>query len=160
MVDKAVPSPEAFRGIKKIMIFIDGGHLTGNLHNIYHDKKYELNIARLGSMLKKFAAYPMQPDLIRLYYYDAVPDDESELESERRLLLESVSASYYCQVRRGRLKPIRNPKEPGKMKQKGVDVLIATDMLSKAYENHYDVAVLVSGDDFYDLVEAVKESGK
>ena len=39
-------------------------------------------------------------------------------------------------------------------KQKGVDVRIVIDMILKAYENHYDIAVLVSGDD--DLVDAVK----
>ena len=47
------------------------------------------------------------------------------------------------------------------LKQKGVGTLIAIDMLSKTYENHYDVAVLISGDhDFLDLVRAVKNTGK
>ena len=34
-------------------------------------------------------------------------------------------------------------------------------MLSKAYENHYDIAILLSGDDdFLDIVTAVKDAGK
>ena len=42
-----------------------------------------------------------------------------------------------------------------------LDSLIAIDMLSKAYENHYDWALLIAGDaDFADLVKAVKNAGK
>jgi uncharacterized LabA/DUF88 family protein len=34
-------------------------------------------------------------------------------------------------------------------------------MLSKAYEDHYDIAVLISGDeDLLDVVTAVKNAGK
>lgn len=34
-------------------------------------------------------------------------------------------------------------------------------MLTKAYENHYDWAILVAGDaDFVSLVKAVKDTGK
>ena len=42
-------------------------------------------------------------------------------------------------------------------KQKGVDTLIAIDMITKAYLNHYDVAYLVAGDrDFVNVVKTVK----
>jgi len=39
--------------------------------------------------------------------------------------------------------------------EKGVDVALVTDMLALAFQNAYDTAVVVSGDN--DLVEAVKE---
>ena len=46
-------------------------------------------------------------------------------------------------------------------KQKWVDSLIAIDMIAKAYQNHYDIAILVAGDDdFSDVVNAVKDAGK
>lgn len=45
--------------------------------------------------------------------------------------------------------------------QKGVDTLIATDMVSMVFLNHYDIAFLVSGDgDLAPAVEAVKAAGK
>lgn len=45
--------------------------------------------------------------------------------------------------------------------EKGVDVAIAVDMLSKAYTNQYDVVVLVSGDgDYARALQAVKDIGK
>lgn len=45
--------------------------------------------------------------------------------------------------------------------QKGVDTLIATDMVSMAFLGHYDIAFLASGDgDLAPAVEAVKAAGK
>lgn len=45
--------------------------------------------------------------------------------------------------------------------QKGVDTLLATDMVSMAFLNHYDIAFLVSGDgDLAPAVDAVKAAGK
>lgn len=39
--------------------------------------------------------------------------------------------------------------------------MLAIDMLTKAYEKHYDIALLLAGDgDFVDLVEAIKDTGK
>lgn len=45
--------------------------------------------------------------------------------------------------------------------QKGVDTLLATDMVTMAFLNHYDVAILVSGDgDLAPAIDAVKAAGK
>ncbi len=42
-----------------------------------------------------------------------------------------------------------------------MDVALVTDMLSLAYKNAYEVAILVSGDnDFLQAVDEVKHSGK
>ena len=45
--------------------------------------------------------------------------------------------------------------------EKKIDIQIAIDMLSLAYENAYDTALLISGDgDFVPVVKKVKELGK
>jgi uncharacterized LabA/DUF88 family protein len=44
---------------------------------------------------------------------------------------------------------------------KGVDISLATDMLSNAHRNNFDVAILASGDgDFLPVVEEVQRLGK
>ena len=45
--------------------------------------------------------------------------------------------------------------------QKGVDIYLSSDMISLAYENAYDIAVIMSGDgDYKALIELVKSKGK
>ena len=45
--------------------------------------------------------------------------------------------------------------------EKGIDVAIAVESLSLAYDDAYDTALLVSGDgDYVELVEAIKRRGK
>jgi uncharacterized LabA/DUF88 family protein len=45
--------------------------------------------------------------------------------------------------------------------QKGIDVKLSTDMITKAVENTYDTAILIAGDsDFEDAVNFVKKMGK
>lgn len=45
--------------------------------------------------------------------------------------------------------------------QKGVDILLATEMLFFGFNNMYDIAVLCSGDqDFLPMIQRVKDLGK
>jgi len=49
----------------------------------------------------------------------------------------------------------------GEYIEKEVDIMISTDMLSLAYQNAYDTALLVSGDsDFIYTVEEIQRIGK
>jgi uncharacterized LabA/DUF88 family protein len=78
-------------------------------------------------------------DLIRVYYYDAIAEKQSSSDTR----LQKIQATDHYELRLGRLKDDGK----GRSRQKGVDTLIAIDMISKAYENHYDVAILIAGDD-------------
>jgi uncharacterized LabA/DUF88 family protein len=43
-------------------------------------------------------------------------------------------------------------------RQKGVDVLLAIDMITKAFLNQYEIALLLGGDDDYvDLIKSIKD---
>ncbi len=59
-----------------------------------------------------------------------------------------------------RLKPLQYSYNQGII-QKGVDVQLSVDLVSNAYLNNYDVAVLFSGDiDLHESVKLVKSLGK
>ncbi len=95
-------------------------------------------------------------DIIRVYYYDAtsvVPDKKEKMQG---IIIQRIRNIAGFEERLGNLKITKKRRE-----QKAVDTLIAIDMLSKAYENHYDIAFLIASDeDFVPVVDAVKNSGK
>ena len=70
---------------------------------------------------------------------------------------EKIEAGYAYTVRLG--KKVKSSK--GKDRQKGVDILMAIDALTKAYQNQYETAMFLLGDaDFKPLIDAVKNAGK
>jgi len=91
----------------------------------------------------------------RVYYYDAiipVEDDPKEHSKQKKFFNKFQLNMNLCEVKLGDL--VKTSKG---FKQKGVDTLIAIDMITKAYLDHYDIAYLVAGDrDFANVVEAVK----
>ena len=96
-------------------------------------------------------------DLIRVYFYDAVVDESDPQFSAQTIFFSSINMLDNFEVRLGRLKKDKD----GAPRQKGVDTLLAIDILTKAYTNQFDLAVLVSGDeDFLDAVMAIKNMGK
>jgi len=136
--------------MKRVAIFIDGS-------NLYHGLKNLFGHARLD--FRKFVAKLSSGyDLYRTYYYNAVLDQSINPETYRKqqAFFNQLRELPYFEIRLGVLKQ----REHGP-KEKGVDVMIAVDMLSMAYKNQYDVAILVSGDgDYAELAKAVKDAGK
>lgn len=50
---------------------------------------------------------------------------------------------------------------PGKVYEKGVDILVAIDLLAGAFKDQYDVAIVVTGDgDYADVAREVRGAGK
>lgn len=138
------------------MVFIDAGYLLKELIEMYrHD---DINYGNLIHHLGSIASFPGTfLGLIRAYYYDAIPEATDKNYAKQMDYLKGVKTHDYIEVREGRA--IR--KGNGRLTQKGVDTLITIDMLTKAYTNQYDVAVLLTGDaDFLDLVYEVKNTGK
>lgn len=97
-------------------------------------------------------------ELIRVYYYNAPVPSEPDPDRYRRQqrFLAQVQATPNVVVRLGRLEPRGET-----LVEKGLDVLIAVDMLMHAVRGNYEVAILVSGDgDLKEAVVAVSELGK
>ena len=135
------------------MVFIDGA----NLYKIAKNQKCNPSPSEIENLVKKLVG---DRELIRAYYYTAMPDQKKERENyaRTRTFLDYIEKLPYFEVCLGRLK---YPQGGGKPHQKGVDVKMATDMLEYANDNLYDVAIIVSGDgDFAYVLPFIKKKGK
>ncbi|MGC8852405.1 MAG: NYN domain-containing protein [Hydrogenobacter sp.] len=139
---------------ERVVLFIDGS-------NLFHAIRY-LNVKIDYQKLVEFLTESRR--LIRAYFYGAIPQEKDvkkntpEWESlmRQRRFLEELSLMG-IKVKMANLRKLPS----GEYVEKEVDIMLATDMLSMAYMDAYDTAVLVSGDsDFSYTVEEVQRIGK
>ena len=144
---------------ERVMVFVDGGYLRKRCKDFGGHQN--INWGKLSwTFIRMFNTYPdnaFNANLIRIYYYDAiVPKTDSDFETEDKYF-KRIEANYAFTVRLGT--HVKSSK--GKDRQKGVDILMAIDALTKAYQNQYEVGMFLLGDaDFKPLIEAVKSAGK
>jgi len=134
----------------RVAIFIDGSNLYHALRSNFG--RHDLNFAEFANRLcgNRF--------LFRTYYYNILqaPAVRAEGFREQQDFLNALKETPYLEVRLGTTKLSQ-----GVTVEKGVDVMLATDLLHFAWNNLYDVAVLVSGDsDYAYALQAVKNMGK
>jgi len=135
------------------MIFIDGSNLYHSLKA--HFKRTDLDMGKFSNKLLD------KRRLLRVYYYNARVGrrEEPERYHDQQKFFNSVTAIPYCELRLGRLVYHNWPNSPPY--EKGVDILLATDMIAHAYKDNYDVAIVVAGDnDYVPAIQAVKDKGK
>jgi len=134
----------------RVMIFVDGS-------NLYHGLKSECGNAHLD-FLKFSGLLANKRKLIRTYFYTSTLDAKREPEkakSQQRFLSALREIPYITIKHRALIYKAEKPFE------KGVDILIATDMLTNALRDCYDTAILVSGDgDFAPVLEEITRAGK
>ena len=91
----------------------------------------------------------IQDHAIRAHYYTSAVGDEAGLDDIREALKQLG------------FQPFVFKKTRQEQKAKGVDIMLAKDLLSHAFFNNYDIAVLIAGDgDYVPLIEEVKRLGK
>lgn len=79
--------------------------------------------------------------------------------SAQQGVLKWISHSNFIEVRKTPLKFDLFGSKP--IYQKGIDVLVATDLVSHAYQDNFDVAILCSGDlDLLGAINLIKNLGK
>jgi len=125
---------------ERVCIFVDGENLY------YSQKRQDIEVDYLK--LKEILAGRRR--LIRPYYYGT---STSDMGQER----------FFNLLRRAgyEVKVLPLAEYEGKKFEKGVDIMLVTDMLVFAHREVYDVAVLVAGDgDYVYAVKALKEMGK
>lgn len=134
----------------RVAIFIDGSNLYHALRANF--RRHDLNFA---SFADKLCAGRR---LFRIYYYNVLQEPSGRVEGHREQqdFLNALRDTPYLEVRLGSTKLSQ-----GVAVEKGIDVMLATDLLLYAWNNLYDVAVLTSGDsDFAYALQAVKNMGK
>ncbi len=138
------------------MIFIDGS-------NFYHSVKAarinenEIDFRKLTEALRSNRL------LIGIYYYNASLDRGFNEKKywKQQSFFDGLRAIPGFHVIMCRMKKIKNPDGSFDFFVKGDDIHLATDMISLAYENSYDTAVLVSGDgDFEPAIKQAQKLGK
>ena len=137
----------------RVMIFIDGSNLYHSLKNFF--KRTDIDMGKFGQKLLE------KRRLIRIYYYNARVGrkEEPERYEHQQAFFAGVSAIPYTELRLGRLVYTNWPSVPPY--EKGVDIQLATDMITHGFKNNYDVAILVAGDnDFVGALQAIKDNGK
>jgi len=144
---------------ERVMVFVDGNYLRKRCKDFGgHDN---INWGKLAwtfiRMFNTFSNNPFNANLIRIYFYDAIVPDGDPDRLKQIEYFENIDSAYAFKVRLG--KHVKSSK--GNDRQKGVDILMAIDALSKAYQNQYETAMFMLEDaDFKPLVDAVKDAGK
>lgn len=145
--------PDNLKAHTRAMMFVDGENLAIRYKELLGEDTRESYVSYLEDVFvwSRYANIPhdLNCEVLRKYYYTAVRGDSDSLEDVERQLKELGIES-----------PKIFKKEKGRP-SKRVDITLATDMLTHAYRNNYDVAILVAGDDDYvPLVQAIKNDGR
>jgi len=134
----------------RVAIFIDGSNLYHALRDNFG--RADLNFAEFTAKLCGTR------QLFRTYYYNIRQDPSLRPEGhrEQQEFLDILFKTPYLEVRLGTTKMSQ-----GIPVEKGIDIMLATDLLHFAWNNLYDIAILVSGDgDYAYALQAAKNMGK
>lgn len=139
---------------RETILFIDGSNFYHNSKTITKDDK------RIDfSSLAKFICDKFNLKLKQIRYYNAVPDitENKEIYYNHLAFLDKLK-------KEGIIVKTRKLKYVKKLKikiEKGVDVLIASDMIRKSLvEKDCEVCILISGDaDFIPSIQIIKDAG-
>ena len=162
------------QNLERVQIFIDGG-------NFYHLALKKLNINSLDFSFENFANFLADGrkiiDLGKRFYIGTIREKEGDLQSKKNMSeqtklfakLDKTNWQRKTSKLRTRLEKVKIDQrtigykelhEKGissikfhRMREKGIDVKIAVDMIIGAMDDKYDTAILVSSDT--DLVPAV-----
>lgn len=135
----------------RVMVFID-------YRNVFEGVRFglddtDLDLFRLTRILVG------DRDLVGAYVFDGIPKQTDPEDTGPE-----ATRAYHNYVREQGFRVIARDavvKQEGKFVQKEVDVSLACEMLEHALMNHFDVAIVVSGDrDFVPAIQKVQAAGK
>ena len=139
---------------ERISIFIDGSNLYYSLQDLKVDR---IDFKKLVDLLKK------ERLLVSVFYYNAPLDIsvDSKKYWEQQKFFDALRRIPGFNVVLARLRKHKQDDGTYKFEVKGDDIYLAVDLVSGAYENLYDTALIVSGDeDFVPAIKKVQKLGK
>jgi len=145
-------------GSERIIIFIDGSNFYHSVKDTFAVHDNEVDFGKLVEILREDRL------LIGVYYYNAPLDrgyNEQIYWKQQKFFSELRKIPGFNVILCNMRKIIRPGSKKPEFTVKGDDIHLATDMVSLAYENAYDTAILVSGDgDFVPTIKRVQKLGK
>lgn len=139
---------------ERVAIFIDGSNLYYSLKNL---KKGRIDFQKLLQLLTK------DKMLISTFYYNAPLNIKVNPKTywEQQKFFNELRKIPDFKVILCKLRKHKRKNNNYVFDVKGDDVHLAVDLVSGAYENLYDTAIIVSGDeDFVPAIKKVQKLGK
>ena len=135
---------------QRVAIFIDGSNLYHNL------KRYRIRI-KFEELIKNIET---KREVVKVFYYTALLDEEYNPEGfkKHKEFLDRIKQIPDFNVVLCNLRKIVLKDGTIDYQIKGDDVYLAADLIKGAYEDLYDVAIIVSGDE--DFIPAIKLAQK
>lgn len=124
------------------MMFVDAQNFWHGANN--YDPEFNYDVEKLYDILTD------DYYTVRAYWFDSYPGDGSK-------------EGFFHVLRMNGYRVIATPlrERDGKKVEKGVDIRLTTELLAQGFNDSYDTAILVSGDDDYErAVEYVQSLGK
>ena len=140
---------------KRVAIFIDGGNFYQRIrHDGLVPKGVRLDYVRFAEFLARGREISSKSYYIGIVRnHDNSPKSQKMVESQQKLLSGLEKDGYL--IKRGKIV------YDNKIREKGVDVQIAIDLVIGAVEDSYDVAIIVSSDtDLIPAIRYVRAKGK
>jgi uncharacterized LabA/DUF88 family protein len=152
-----------YNDLMRTVLFVDGENFLHKIKEVLKEKKTTANLSRFdfNSLLKKtLGEYKLTEKIFyaaKLHAHPDTKDKSKELVLFQRYLKTNLEKQGFIFQIAGN---VRSQKVGNKLvfREKGVDVKIAVDMVSRACEKDIDIAILCSSDS--DLQPAVEELRK
>jgi uncharacterized LabA/DUF88 family protein len=138
---------------ERVMVYVDGFNIYfGMLEAGYHSCKW-LNLRALATSLLK-----ANQELLDIKYFTSRVSNNPEKQRRQSTYLEALESEgihiYYGHYQKDAIECKRCAHVWPNYNEKMTDVNIATQMLTDAYQDKYDMAMLISGDS--DLVPPIR----
>lgn len=141
---------------RKVAVFIDGSNFYFKLKTLV-PHKMDLIHYSYRDLIKSY----LNPDETISYigyYVGVVRDDGKHKNSEKAQDLRRHQQQLFAELRKQKIDIVRGYllDYSGRFMEKGVDVRLAIDIVTMAYEKQYDIAFVVSSDT--DLIPAIQKA--